>query len=761
MSEPINGSGPTPLTPVEPAADTESLGHYLATLLEARWFIALVTAAVLCSGLAHAFVTTRIYRSTALLQVEEKRKGIVGLEQLSASFAGPSDADTEIEIIRSRSLLAHVVEQLHLDLAASPRTFPLVGAAVARRYQGLEPAGAPLGLTSYAWGGERIRMDRLDVPEKLLGKPLTLVAGSEGRFQLLSEEGERVLEGQVGQAARGSHPSGAVEIFVSELRARTGTRFRAVRFDTDDVIDSLQRQLEIREKGRRTGILSLALEGSSPTRLAAILDGVSAAYLRQNVERRSEEARKTLEFVNSQLPTVKGNLNAAEVTLNEYRSQKGSVDLSLEAKGALDRIVDIEKALAEADVQYAEMRLRYTDQHPLVQALRRKQTRLQTEREAVNGQIRKLPGAEMESMRLMRDVKVGNELYELLLNKAQELRVLSEGTVGNVRILDRARLPKRAVRPRVVQTAALSLGLGLVLGIAGAFVRKALRRGVEDPDELERALGVAVYATVPHSERQVQIARSIARRQADVVALARADPADLAVESLRSLRTTLQFALTDAANNIIAIGGPSPGIGKSFVCTNLACVLADAGRHILIVDGDLRNGNLHRYFGGKRVPGLSEVISGAMSFEEALRHDAGGKLDFLASGTIPPNPSELLMSPRFQAMLAAASRDYDLVILDCPPILAVTDAAILARHAGVNLFVLRAGYHPLREVALATKRLTQNGLRLHGMIFNDVRRVAGGAYGQYGYAYQYTYGSSRRSRESGWKRIAGRSRPRS
>jgi tyrosine-protein kinase Etk/Wzc len=341
----------------------------------------------------------------------------------------------------------------------------------------------------------------------------------------------------------------------------------------------------------------------------------------------------------------------------------------------------------------------------------------------------------------MRDAKVANELYVLLLNKAQEMQVLKSGTIGNVRIVDTAILAEEPVSPKLGMTVGLSLFLGLALGIGVAFVRKALDQGVEDPEVIERETGLSVYATVPHSAAQGAYSLDLRKKKKGTTpVLALAQPNDLAVEALRSLRTSLQFALADASNNVVAIGGPSPGIGKSFVSVNLAHVLADAGKRVLLVDADLRKGRLHYYFGGGKAPGLADVICGSVSAKDAVRKTGVEKLHFLAMGEPPPNPSELLSSGRFEDLVEWASREYDLVIIDTAPILAVTDAAIAGRTAGTNLLVLRAGQHPMREIALAVKRMAQNGVAPRALILNDVMPKAGGyAYSKYGYHYHYEY----------------------
>ena len=390
----------------------------------------------------------------------------------------------------------------------------------------------------------------------------------------------------------------------------------------------------------------------------------------------------------------------------------------------------------ELALQRAELKQKFTDSHPFMEAVNKKLAEVETERAAMNARLKNLPAAELNSVRLLRDVKVANELYLLLLNKAQELRVVKSGTIGNVRVLDRAFVPRKPVAPRLGQTLSLSLILGLALGVMAAFGRRALNRGVEDPDVIEAATGLSVYATVPRSLLQLQLLRDQKRGGAGGALLAAHDSTDLAIESLRSLRTSLQFALMDSPNGVVAFSGPSPGVGKSFISSNFAQVLADSGKRVLLLDADLRNGSIHKIFGLPREQGVSDVAAGSLTLQTAV-HRVSERLHVLTAGQIPPNPSELLLSPRFRELIEAAAKQYDLVVLDTPPILAVTDAAIVGRLAGVTLLVLREGKHPVREVTLALKRFSQSGVRLAGIVFNDVTRLASG-YG-YGYGYQYDY----------------------
>jgi tyrosine-protein kinase Etk/Wzc len=719
------------------------------TVLDALWvlvgsyrLVLGVTGAVLVLAVAYLLLATPKYRSSVVVQVEDETKTLAGLQELTAVLSERTPAETEIQIIRSRSLLDGVVEKLGLDVEVRPRTFPVIGSAIARRYKGSSLATPFLGLDEYAWGGERLRVQRLDVSEDLIGEPIKLTATGDGTFQIAALNGEVLAMGRVGRPVDASRGDTRVSGFVSELVARTGTSFTMVKRRPPDVVDTLREELSILEKGKKTGIIAIELEGPNPAKVGATLESVSNAYLRQNVERKSAEAAKTLEFIESQLPIVKGNVETAEGALNKFRLERGTVDLTAETLKILERSADIQKGLQALALEESDLRQRFTEHHPAVEAAKQKMEKLRAQRDAVSAQLKTLPRTELESARLVGDAKVANELYSQLLNKAQQLRVAKSGTIGNVRVLDSVVVPHTPASPKPKPVLVLALVLGLVMGVAGAFARRALHEGTHDPDEIERATGLAVYATIPHSENQAEISRRLRRHSRSAVPiLAAVDPGDIAVENLRSLRTSLQFALVEASSNVIAIGGPAPDLGKSFVTVNLAYVLATADRRILVVDGDMRRGRLYRYFGDNRSPGLSDLVTGTVSLEAAIRKTELANLDFLASGRVPPNPAELLGSARFRQVLGALSARYDLLVVDTPPILAVTDTALIARMAGVNLLVLRAGRHPVSEISLTVKRLAQNGIKVHGAVLNDMP-LTERRYGKLAHYYQYEYRSS-------------------
>lgn len=720
--------------------DFINLGEIIAVLLEYKWLILAVTFFVIFAGAVVAFVSTPIYRADALVQVEDKSKakgGLAALRDVEAVLGDSTSVAAELEILRSRMILGRVVDRRNLSVRAAPDHFPVFGRALARRHAGEEPAAPLFGLAGYAWGGERIDVQSLEVPGHLLGLPLTLVAGAQGGYALHDDQGQLLLEGRVGTAAGGK----GVSIFVAELVARPGTRFDLARVGHTAAIAALRENLEVRERARQSNVIEAAYSGADRAEVEAILNEVLNAYVRQNVEYRSAEAEATLGFLEAQLPELKAQLDTAEAAYNEYRQHRGSVDLTLETQSVLSSIVKVDNDIVVLQQKRDELRQRFTAEHPQVKALDAQIGRLQAVRGTLDKDVNRLPDTQQTALRLRRDVEVATALYTNLLNSAQQLRVARAGTVGDVRIIDAAATAPEPVAPRK----ALILLLSGVLGVLGAlglvWAIRSLRVVVEDPQTIERELSLPVYATVPASQHESALSRAIARGRMDKSQLlALAQPDDDAMESLRSLRTTLHFALLGAQKGSVLITGPAPGVGKSFITKNLAAVLAQAGKRVIVVDADLRKGHINKAFGMQRGMGVSDYVMGIIDLRSIVRPTGIDDFALVTTGQIPPNPSELLMHPRFAEMLAELEKQCDVLLVDAPPVLAVSDAAIIGRLVGATLLVARAGRHPIRELEQAVRRFDQAGVEVKGFVFNgfDLRRQRH-RFGYEGYHYQYKY----------------------
>jgi len=727
--------------------DEIDLRELMGTLFENKWLIIFITSIALVTGIVTATLQTPIYQADAMLQIESSQS-LIGAMDPFTEGVGNGSVQAEIEIIKSRMVIGAAVENLNLEIVAQAKYFPVIGKTMARKFQSHdqgEIATPWMGYSDYAWGGEEINVDTLEVPNSWVGKPLTLITGKKGQFKLFDIGGQFVAEGRVGKPVNTIIKGEATpfRIFVSVLKARPGTHFFVARQSHMDAIGLMLNDLSVSEKGRDIGILSFTMMSASPSLAMKILNEVANIYVRMNVEKKSAEAQNTLEFLEKQLPTIKNQLEIATDALNEFRLEKGSVNLDIETQGILSGVVEKNTQITLLEQKRDELRRSFTSFHPAIVSIDKQISRLKTQIKKHNKKISELPETQQVILRLSRDVQVNSELYSTLLNNLQTIKVTKAGTVGDVRVIDYAVVPTYPVKPRKFLTVAAAFIIGLILAIALVFIRKALRHGIEDPDIIEKQLNVPVYATIIHSEKQLQLNKQLKTYKSYIgppVILALENVDDMAIESLRSLRTTLHFAFLEAKNNIVMITGPSPGVGKSFVSSNLAVVLASTGKKILLIDADLRKGVLNKTLGVSRENGLSELISNVITPDKAIRTIADANIDFISTGAIPPNPSELLLHERFGILLEDLEQKYDHIIIDSPPILAVTDACIIGRMASATLMVIRSGEHPLRELQQSVKRLKQNDVDIKGCVFNDLHLVTSGyGYGYGKYFYQYDY----------------------
>lgn len=725
--------------------DEIDLGRLFGLLIDHKWLIAGITGAFMAFGVVYALLSTPIYQADALLQVEKKSSGMPALGEMAEMFAQESEAATEIEIMKSRMVVGTVVDQLKLTNVVTPNYMPIIGDFLARR----------------AKEQDQVLIENLSVPQTELGKALELEI-KDKIFTLYDSKGEEVLTGVVGAPAE----KGEWLVHIADATTPNTNSFTLVKKTRLKAITDIQQALAVSERGKQTGILSASIQNANGNYAVDVLNAVTNEYMLQNIRRNAAEAENSLDFLQRQIPTIKENLNDAEEKLNQYRLESQSVDLTIETEGLLKQLVDLEKQINELSLKEAELSRLYTKQHPSYQALIEQKANLEADRKRLADQIQNLPETQQQVLRYTRDVEVNQEIYLQLLNRMQELNVLKAGTVGNVRILDEAVVKPEPVAPKKPLIVILATMLGGMLAVGIVFVRAMFNRGVESSEQLEQE-GINVYASVPKSDTQENMNEKLVklakRKQTDAVRaplLAKEDPTDLAIESLRGLRTSLHFAMLEARNNIIMISGPSPGVGKSFVTGNLAAVLAQAGSRVLLIDGDIRRGYLHNMLNANNDKGLADLlvsstssvtqrstpggeavnteVSDAVDYKPYIQSGYIENLDFIPRGTSAPNPAELIMHPRMKALMDQTSKDYDYVLIDTPSILAVTDAAIVGRYAGTTLLVARFGMTPAKEMMHTVKRFEQNGVDVKGAILNSVERKASSYYG-YGYNYHYGY----------------------
>lgn len=712
--------------------DEIDIRKWLSLLWQHKLLGFMVAALVCVCGWYRLFLQPPVYFTDALVQVGQKRSSLwSGSSDVMLGYPY-FDGQPEIDVMSSRTVLGHAVLNSHLEISAQPRYFPVYGAALVRH--GLGGIFQYLG-GKYAWTDTSINVGQLEVPPGLVGVAFNLKTGVAGHYVLSGPDGKPLLTGEVGKSATVVLSGGNLSLLVDELNAKPGVEFIVISRRPKDVVMELQGHLDIAMKNKQSTMIQLVMRGQDPQWITKALNAVLDAYIQQNVALHSEEASKSIDFLSEQLPNIKAQLVTAEGALQSYKTRQGGViDVGAEGKSILDQAKVVDTKISDLKLQRSELKFRFTDDSPAIKALDQQLGQLDRERDRIDGQMKKVPQAELETIRLMREVQGTAELYTRLQNRFQELKVTKAGAVGDARVVDVAIVPGFAVAPNFAKSNVLILLFALAAGLGAIFIKVVLRRSLDTPDTIENELGLAVFATIPHSDLERGAARSTDDGHV-LKLLCRVAPDEPAVEGLRSLRTSLQFASLEAKNNIVAIHGPTPGIGKSFVATNLASLLADTHKSTLLIDADMRKGHAHKALGTERSPGLSEVISGACPLLDAIHPIDGTTLKFMPTGKLPPNPAELLAHGSFAALLHSASEAFDFVIVDTPPTLNLADSISIGRQAGVNFLVVRGGLSTLQDIRIAQRRMEQNGIRIDGIIFNGLSVMAT----RYGYGDYYSY----------------------
>ncbi|HEF4889637.1 TPA: polysaccharide biosynthesis tyrosine autokinase [Klebsiella oxytoca] len=708
------------------AKDTDEidLGRLVGELIDHRKLIISVTALVTLISLVYVLFATPIYQADALVQVEQKQGNAI-LSNLSQMLPNsqPQSAP-EITLLQSRMILGKTVTDLNLQAKAEQDYFPVFGRGWSRLI-GDKPG--------------KLTISRLYVPTIAGDVPeLKLLVLDSMHYALIYNDIE--IKGTVGELLE----KNGLSLKVDKIDALPGSKFTVEYVTKLKAITDLQSTFSVVDQGKDTGMLTLSLTGDDPELIKNIIDSISNNYLAQNISRQAAQDAKSLDFLNLQLPKVQNDLNIAEDKLNQYRRQKDSVDLSLEAKSVLEQIVNVENQLNELTFRESEISQLYTKEHPTYKALLEKRKTLQDEKIKLNERVSGMPKTQQEILRLSRDVESGQAVYMQLLNRQQELSIAKSSAIGNVRIIDTAVTETKPVQPKKFIIVLAGIVLGFIISVGLVLLRVFLRQGIESPEQLEER-GINVYASIPVSEAFAKkaVQKKYWNKTPNSEAqgfLAVENPADLAIEAIRGLRTSLHFAMMEARNNVLMISGASPNAGKTFVSTNLAAVIAQTGKRVLLIDTDMRKGYTHKLFNISNENGLSDFLSGKIELQKTLKKVSPVGFDFISRGAVPPNPAELLMHRRFGELITWASQNYDIVVLDTPPILAVTDAAIIGHYAGTTLLVARFEQNTAKELEVSFKRFEQSGVIAKGCILNGVIKKASSyySYGYSNYGYSYT-----------------------
>ena len=418
------------------------LSQQLRQLLSHKYPIAAAVLAGAFLGALYSFASTPVYRADAMLEIETKQNQI--LTEINSMFSNePSPSEVEIELVQSRLVVGKTVEDLHLDQVVKPKYFPLVGRMLHNLSSDIDP---------------QLTLNTFTVQTEWLNQPIILKATDNKHYTLKLPDGT-TAEGTVGQALK-INPQTTIQ--VNQILADGGQEFALIKNTKLSAIQNIYNNLSVISKGKTSPIINLGYTGTEPEEIQRTLNSIIDNYISQNKDRDIQVAAAGLAFISEELPRLKRNLEDAENRLNEYRTRSGSLDIPVEAKGALESLVAIETQITGLKTEEAGLAELYTPEHPAYKAVLDKLAVLNQAKNKINRQISDLPNIQQEVLRLTRDVDTNQATYVQLLNKQHELNIMQASAQGNVRVVDHAMTAERPIKPRkamIILLSALTAGM--------------------------------------------------------------------------------------------------------------------------------------------------------------------------------------------------------------------------------------------------------------------------------------------------------------
>lgn len=744
--------------------DNDLLG-VIFVLLRGWKIIVLFAILGLIIGILYARYENPTFKSDALIQIDETSQNVSGLGSNIAELLPPDDStvQAQIELIRSRMVLEPVVDLLHLGIRLNDPAVSQIDRII--NNQTNVQMNTAEGVVLETSNGQ-VQVDQFNVSQDYLDKPFMLSRTDTG---FILSIGSEQFKGQLNKAHRFKGDSGLIEITVMDLP--TGDYpITITKQSLQITTDSINSALSVVEKGTKTGIIELSLSGLNQEQASLTLEQVVLSYIAQNQSRSSEQTINTIEFMEEQIPKLKQELEASEAIFNKFRENSGTIDVAQEASILLSENAGIDTQIGELKLRKAELTTYYTNEHPLVIQINDQLRVLNARKQEIDNTINELPEVQREFLTLSEDVNINREIYLTILKNYEQLKIVKAGEVSDARIIDLPINTYRTITPKKQLIMLLSTLSGALVGALLVFIMNLLRNVVKDPERIESKTGVPVIATIP---RSTVLSRLSTNKQSAPRMLAHIDNSSLSYEAIKSLRTSLILSTPTAVADsqeakLFLVTGESPGVGKSFISANLAEVFAQLNKKVLVIDADMRMGELHKIFGLSQYEGLADYLSLDESTESSsgpnnssaaqIRKEVGVKhhsdfalenfihpsgmehIDFIPRGKHPNNPASLLISDKFDALLTALKSQYDYIIIDSPPVLAASDAMVIAQHADQVLMVTRYDNSMERQLTYAVKQMYKSDIQVDGIILNDVKQ---GLMSKYSYHYSYAYGNNK------------------
>lgn len=721
--------------------DTLDIKSLLNILHHHIWYIIGFSFFTMFTAFLYTFTIHPLYESSALIQITSNGDNGV-FSKLPIKSNSGSGSNTQEALIKTRYILEPVIIQNALNVSVSLNYFPYIGKILAKFHQDENLASPLFGLTSYAWGGEKVIIKSFQVPENYVNKSFSVVVGKNETYQVFLPDGKLLLTGTVGNHIEINN----ISLEISELYANPGTKFNLTYKFPYQATSQLARKLKIipvlgHDPLQETGIFQLTLTDSDPNAASTLLNAIIKYAVAKNALLKTQETQNTLNFLNKKLPELKRNLARAEDALNQFHMNSHTLSMSSVSQLLLRQLTTEQQALEKLTAEKQELLQTYTPKHPIIMAANQKEALLKSQIDNIIKKISKFPPKNQQELDLLRETKIKSANYMAILNNQQQVEIVKAGLKTDIIGLTDATPADKLPTHKLL----LIIG-GFFIGFFSSTIliilKNSFHKSFEDANQIEEQLNIPVQVVLPFSRKQKQLQKvhdkslnTFGTGLSAPLILAKYEPDDITVENLRSLRISMHILSPKPTDNVVALMGSLANIGKSFISLNFAQVLADSGKRTLLIDADLRNGLLHQSLHQPKSNGLSEYIEGKCTFENLIRH-INGNLYYISCGKYTTHPVQIFQNSKFTNLITKIKQEFDHVIIDTPPILSVIDSVLVAKQCDIKLFVIGAGKDSIDEVKKAVKKARAHQIEIDGIVLNhlkpDITKIA---------KYYYRYGN--------------------
>lgn len=695
--------------------DTIDLKELFFSLIAEWKIISLCILLSLVSAFIYLRTTETVYQTDALLQIKSNTSSpLAGLSSDMAAMAslaglggmGNSSTQGEIELLKSRAILGQAIKDLNLDILIQPKKNIFQKILSDNNYiKTHTPQGILLEEANH-----KLAINKFQVPKFYENKAL-LIIFKDNKYTIYDHKTEQILqEGKLNQVLR----NGSWNINISGS-IKSGQPFVIQKHSLPIAMSNILKNFNAQEKGKGTGILELTYQGENPVNIPNILNTVLNIYKQQDITRSVTDKDQQVAFLEKQLPELKADLNNSERQFNQFREKYGTVDVKGESELYLKQSMELEIQKVQLQQKQAEFGAQYTAEHPAMQAINAQLTTLNTKISEVNNKVKQLPEIQRLYLQYYRDVEIKNQLYTGLLTTYQSLNVAKAGELGKVSIVDYAVEPVTPVKPKKLIILVLSIFIGGFIGVLIALVRNFLHSGIRNIEPI----------TTKHTLRnlgKVNQHNSLNRDSKQYAhPLAVLDPSALPIEQMRKIATSIRHAAQISGKPAVQMIGTTRNIGTSTLTANLAIILAQMNLKVVLIDSDLRQGQLKDYFNIETSVGLSDYLNGTTALSSIITSTQQAQLDLIPNGKEEVNPVSLLSKPEMALLLDQLKDIYDFILVDGTPVLDVSDSQILANHINTNILVTRYNYTSEQEIEMALESFKNSGHSVQGIILNMVR----------------------------------------